>query len=1184
MKPPLLQWANGADSETAIKIGLKYPATGTATFDWSKVMPASANQRYTFPREIWSNFEKTAKGSTGKITIQRIVGAAAKNPIERSVQFASGPLRGNIFYTQYGRTGGSKIMRLNPGGDTAAVQAFATDNGCPVCHSMSANGTKFATSNANWSTNAGISNVDTAGNLTVLSDFVNTGSTYSSGGSDWRGFAWAPLTPDGKYIFTANNIWGNSRQSVVGIDTTTRTVNTPLTYASGGNGTGLLADYFMVNNWTGWSFRRFDPKIDFDWAASPGSAVPADNFSVRWTGKVEPFVTETHTFEVETTAGVKLTVGGTVLIDKLTYTGAATKFTGSIALTRGTKTAIVLDAKDQAAQTMVKLRWSSPSTLYDFVPMSQLYPDVAQRGALVTYADTSGNTLTQLEPDILENWGTAKPAPNINADNFTSTWDALIEAPVTGANLQWCLDADEGVVFSVNGVQLLSSAVSYNNCIATLYPVVQGTKYAVRIVHTEKTSNARIRLGWQMSGIFNREDVTSARTFPPASWSAPTSGLAVTWYDTSDFGGSTIPANVANPQGYKTYVPNLNWDFGSGRLNYGTSITSNDTWAGRFTGRLIPACTGLHEFSIYADDTVKLWLNGERVALGTSSGTRTGAFWMDSTKTYDFKLDWSDTGSNSGIVASWRPACNSATMFSVIPQANFLPSGDTTIAGQVRTGGDNGNGSAYWAWETPNNVGDVALDVTSSSPGNWGLGSTIMMLPNFSPDSKKLVFVDGDSSMGAGWRKGLSTFEFEQGGKLFKNRRAVVNTWPSGDVIKWPFFESDSRSVLYQTTTPGEVCCRNGWTLYGYNGPTNYFEDPGRLWSVDTQAATPTPVLLSKLNDGERVEDKNKAYQPTMLPSAASGYRWAVFTSTRPYGNMLNLPAVQQNFSDTTTYTAMTNYTQLQSQLWVAAIDDVTSGATDRSHPAFWLPNQAYNETASSGYLNERAYWVAETCRPIGTTAGSVCDVDEDCCGGTSSPRTSVCRIDAPVTSPVTRHCAAAPTVATCKAVGVACSSDDDCCLGTLCSSGACAAPPPLAVYAPANFVRLYESQCKEGTRPKWRFFDWQVETPSTSFVEIYAESVDNVALLHALPKAATPPASPGAVMVSGVVKVATLSGAQMAGWTGADIGKLLDEAAPRLPHGKYLQITMRLIPDSKKLTTPLVKTWRQAYSCVAAE
>ncbi|MET0791487.1 MAG: hypothetical protein ABW061_08190, partial [Polyangiaceae bacterium] len=79
--------------------------------------------------------------------------------------------------------------------------------------------------------------------------------------------------------------------------------------------------------------------------------------------------------------------------------------------------------------------------------------------------------------------------------------------------------------------------------------------------------------------------------------------------------------------------------------------------------------------------------------------------------------------------------------------------------------------------------------LNSATPGNWGLGGTAMMVPAFAPNGSKLVFIDGDSAGGAGWRKGLSTFDFDQAGQQFKNRRSIVNTWPLGDALKWPTFE-----------------------------------------------------------------------------------------------------------------------------------------------------------------------------------------------------------------------------------------------------------------------------------------------------------------------------------------------------------------------------------------------------------
>jgi PA14 domain len=1189
LKPPVLQWDTGGINADAVMVSLTFPATGAPTFQWSKIIAAPANARFTFTRDQWGFFERTAKNGTGKISLQRVVGGALKDAISKTVTFASTPLRGQIFYTQYG--GGSNIMRLDPGGDVAPVMPFPTTNGCPVCHSMSANGSKFATSHWGFSTNGGISNVNADGSLTVLSDFPNPNTPYGNGGSDWRGFAWAPLTPDGQYIFATNNIYGNTRQQVVGIDTTNRTVLPPTAMVSGGRGIGLLADYYSSNNWTGNSWRRIDAQPNFDWTGSPGGPVPATGYSVAWTGFVEGYFTEAHTFEVETSAGVRLTVGGNVIIDQLAFNGAgvASKFTGTANLTRGGQTAIKLELLNQNAETIAKLRWSSAGTPYQFIPQNMLYPAGGQRGAQVYYHDTSNHAITRLESDLSSDWGGRQPvkgtsdaSQTINSDNFTSTWDAIVEAPATD-NVTFCINSDDGYTVKVTTpanvtTTVLTGAGSTGNayvCSATPIATTAGDKLQVHVDHTEGGGDARMILGWKTSSfITTTEPIPMARIFPPASWTTPATGLTAVFYDTMDFGGSSLATNATTPQGYSTYIPNVDYDWGGDRFSYGRALTDSDTMSGRITGRLIPGCTGMHEFEIFADDTTNIWIGGERLIQQTSWGTRYAARWLDSALLYDFKIDWTENGGGAGIRVRWKPCASAA--YVPIPQANFLPTGDTTLNGYLQTGGDNGNGYPYVAWQTPNTVGAPPVDVTSQSPGNWGLGQSVMMVPAFSPDSKKLVFVDGDSATNAGWRKGLSTFDFDQAGKLFKNRRQMVNTFPKGDVIKWPSFESDSKSVIYQTTTPGDMCCRNPWTLYGYMGPTNYFEDPGKLWSLDTSSATPSSVALAKLNNGERAIDRNKSYQATSLPTAAGGYRWTVFTSTRPYGNTINLPATQKDYSDTNNYTAEVNTAEIQSMLWVSAIDDATSAATDRSHPAFFLPNQSYSESGGH-YLNERAYWVTEACRAAGSGAASSCDVDEDCCGGTATPKTGVCRVDTPITTPPTRHCASVPPPNACIAAAGACAADADCCFGYPCVANICTKPPPLPTYSPTNFERIYAAECGTGTKPVWRFFDWQAVTPPVgSAIEIYAESSDDQTTFHHLP------AAPAAVAISGVVNVFTVTGATVVGWTGKDVGAAFTAAG--VVQKKYLLITLRLIPNLKINATPTLTDWRQAYSCPPQE
>ncbi|HET7545441.1 MAG TPA: PA14 domain-containing protein [Polyangiaceae bacterium] len=1195
MMPPVLQWDNGGVTADAVQVSLLYPATGTATFTWSAIIPEPSTPSATIPQAVWKDFENAGKGADVAIKLQRLISGVPAPALSRSLHFSTAPVRGLIYYTQYNRNGSTNMMVADPSSTAAAKSAFASVDGCPVCHTVSANGSYFATSDKSWSaTNGGLSKIS-GGVLNPIADFVSN-TSYRNGANDWRGFAWAPLTPDGSLALAANNFWGNTNQNLVGINSA-RQITVPNTIQSGGTGTGLLAKYFPNKTFTAASplWKRIDPIVNFDFGtASPGGLVPTD-YSVRRTGQIQAFTSEPYTFQIDTTDAVKLTVNGTTVIDALTTpyqpgSGVAPKtFTSSpIAMTAGTKVSIQLDQVDNQYESSIKLSWSSPTVPLMVVPQTQLYPADGVHGLDVSYyanaTATAPVALQRLEPDVYADWGAGSPATEttLPTDNFSSVWQGQIEAPYTG-NVTFCADADDTLKVTVGStvvINLTTATTGY--CGTTSVSMTQGTLYSIKVEHVEKAgstaSTAMAKLRWKSGSGSSTvtERIPTANFYAPASYVPPTNGLTVSYYGDQVFNGN-LAQNPTLQGGFTRYDATINNNYGAGRTEF-SQLTSSDNLSARWTGLLTAPCSGVYEFQTASnvDDGGRLWIDQIRIANTWTAGAFSGATYLDAGD-HDFKFGWYEATGNAAVQLQWKVNCQTGATFVSIPSTAFKPTGDTNRSGTMRDGGDNGNGSSYVVWQTPQSTGTAPVDVSGNSAGVWGLGKTVMMVPSFSPDGTKLVFVDGDSSAGAGWRKGLSTFDFDQTNKLFKRRRSVANTWPLGDVIKWPTFESDSHSVIYQTTTPTDACCtKTDWTKYGYMGPTNYFEDPGRLWSLDSTATTPTPVALTNLNSGERPIDANKAYQATVSPRAAGGYRWVVFTSTRPYGNTFNLPAVQQDYSNLSSYTQITNYTQVQSALWIAAVDDTPSAGVDRSHPAFLLPNQNYS-TSGANYLNERGFWVLDSCKTTGTAAANTCEVDEDCCGGLTSPKTAVCKIDTPVTDPPTRHCGTAPPVGMCVADGGVCATTNDCCIGSVCLTGTCAPPPPLVVLGPANYERNYTAVCEDGTKPVWRFFDWQTITPSAnSKIEFYAQT-------SATGKDfATLPVYPTAVTTPGVVKLGTASGAPNTSWVGSDVGALLIAAGYKSQ--QYLKVTVRMVPTDGLTAAPTLTNWRQNYSCVPAE
>jgi len=80
---------------------------------------------------------------------------------------------------------------------------------------------------------------------------------------------------------------------------------------------------------------RTDAVVNFNWnSAGPDPGFGTVNYTVRWTGMVQPLFNETCTFYTTTDDGVRLWVNGQLLIDHWAPQSPTT-WSGSIALQAG---------------------------------------------------------------------------------------------------------------------------------------------------------------------------------------------------------------------------------------------------------------------------------------------------------------------------------------------------------------------------------------------------------------------------------------------------------------------------------------------------------------------------------------------------------------------------------------------------------------------------------------------------------------------------------------------------------------------------------------------------------------------------------------------------------------------------------------------------------------------------------
>ena len=144
-----------------------------------------------------------------------------------------------------------------------------------------------------------------------------------------------------------------------------------------GTGTGLTGDYYsgQLKTFNGpVTLSRLDPTVNFEFGTgSPDPLISADTFTVRWTGQVQPFYSQTYTFTTRTDDGVRLWVNGQLLVNSWIDQGP-TEHSGTIDLVANQKYSLLMEYYENAVGATAQLSWSSPNQVKGIIPQTQLYP------------------------------------------------------------------------------------------------------------------------------------------------------------------------------------------------------------------------------------------------------------------------------------------------------------------------------------------------------------------------------------------------------------------------------------------------------------------------------------------------------------------------------------------------------------------------------------------------------------------------------------------------------------------------------------------------------------------------------------------------------------------------------------------------------------------------------------------
>ncbi|MES2732364.1 MAG: PA14 domain-containing protein [Bacteroidota bacterium] len=258
---------------------------------------------------------------------------------------------------------------------------------------------------------------------------------------------------------------------------------------------GLTGNYYNGQNFETPVLTRIDPNVQFNWnLGAPASTINPDNFSVRWTGQIQPEFSETYTFFVNSDNGRRLWVNDQLIIDKW-LNDWNIPYSGTIALVAGQKYNIKLEYFEGTGGASCYLDWQSASRARQAVPAARLFPTMTSTPTQTPYAGVI-NLPGTVEAENYDTGGEGVAYHDTEAANRSSTMRT------DGVDIEGCSEGGYNVDWSDNGEWLeytvnVATAGSYMLSTRVSSPVGGSFHIEMNGVNVTGTLTVPVTGGWQ---------------------------------------------------------------------------------------------------------------------------------------------------------------------------------------------------------------------------------------------------------------------------------------------------------------------------------------------------------------------------------------------------------------------------------------------------------------------------------------------------------------------------------------------------------------------------------------------------------------------------------------------------------------------------------------------------------------
>lgn len=154
---------------------------------------------------------------------------------------------------------------------------------------------------------------------------------------------------------------------------------------------GLVGEYYANRTLEGQPVYRLDEKIDFDWENnSPMDNIPADSFSVRWSGFIRVPETGRYTFYVKSDDGARVWIDGELVFDYW-LAQSATERSFEIDMVAGKQYSIRVEYYEVNRTASMRLSWESASIAKEVIGRGYITTEASNDASLITNYTHSKN-------------------------------------------------------------------------------------------------------------------------------------------------------------------------------------------------------------------------------------------------------------------------------------------------------------------------------------------------------------------------------------------------------------------------------------------------------------------------------------------------------------------------------------------------------------------------------------------------------------------------------------------------------------------------------------------------------------------------------------------------------------------------------------------------------------------------